>query len=284
MSARIVPVNYFDSDHSTISMTPAAPDTYPVTNLQSDVSSDVLITASDANHVILGSFNGGARQISHFSVWPAPPDSLIGAQVRLRMWSNVAKTTLVHDQTYDFFTPSGGVWATFLWGIQNWGVANPDRLARLTPLVKWFAAVAVSAYEITFIRTGALEVHYFACRRIVLGDYVEAATNASVGCSVGSQTSSIQRRNPISGTMRRRSLARWRGMSFEMMFETEAERAAWNDLVYVAEPAREIVFSLFQEGTQRDRDTTVLGSMTNMNPIVFQDINFNKLQLAIVEG
>jgi hypothetical protein len=68
----------------------------------------------------------------------------------------------VHDQTYDFFTPSGGVWGTFLWGIQNWGVDNADRTARLAPLVKWFTAVAVSAYEITFIRTGALEVHYFA--------------------------------------------------------------------------------------------------------------------------
>jgi hypothetical protein len=44
--------------------------------------------------VITGNFNGGARQISHFSVWPAPPDCLIGAQVHLEMWSDVAMTTL----------------------------------------------------------------------------------------------------------------------------------------------------------------------------------------------
>lgn len=283
-AARIVPVNYFDSDHATITVSRAAPATYPITNLQSDVSSDIWMSENDLETTISGTFNGGARQISHFSVWPAPPDSLIGCLVHLRMWSDTAQTTLVLDQVYDFFTPSGGNWGTFLWGIQNWGVDNADRTARLAPLVKWFTAVAVSAFEVTFVRTGALDVHYFAARRIVLGDYVEAATNASMGCSVGFQTSSIQRRNPISGTLRRRSLARWRGMSFEMVFESEAERAAWNDLVYVAEPAREIVFSLFQESTQRDRDTTILGSLVNMNPIVFQNINFNKLQLAIVES
>jgi hypothetical protein len=73
-------------------------------------------------------------------------------------------------------------------------------------------------------------------------------------------------------------------MQFEMMFEDEAERAAWNDLCYAADPGNEIIFSLFQESTQRDRDTTVMGSLEVLNPIVFQDLNFNKLQLAIVEG
>jgi hypothetical protein len=67
-------------------------------------------------------------------------------------------------------------------------VDNADRTARLAPLVKWFTAVAVSAYEITFIRTGALEVHYFAARRIWLGDYVAAAVNASAGLTAGFMT------------------------------------------------------------------------------------------------
>jgi hypothetical protein len=41
-SARIVPVNFFDSDHSTISISPAAASGFPETNLQSNVSSDML--------------------------------------------------------------------------------------------------------------------------------------------------------------------------------------------------------------------------------------------------
>jgi hypothetical protein len=283
-SARIVPVNFFDSEHSTVVISPAAASGFPETNLQSNVASDIWVSTSDANQVITGNFGGNARQISHFSVWPAPPDCLIGSQVRLRMWSDVAKTALVHDQTYDFFTFSGDTWNTFLWGIQQWGVDNADRTARLAPLVKWFAAVAVSAYEITFIRTGALEVHYFAARRIWLGDYVAAAVNASAGLTAGFMTGSSHHRNPTSGTLRRKPGARWRAMRFEMMFEEEAERAAWNDLNYVADPNNEIIFSIFQENTLRDRDTTLMGSLETLQPIAFQALNFNKLQFSIVES
>jgi hypothetical protein len=71
-------------------------------------------------------------------------------------------------------------------------------------------------------------------------------------------------------------------MKFEMMFEDEAERAAWSDLNYVADPGNEIIFSLFQESTQRDRDTTIMGSLEALNPLTFQALNFNKLQFSIV--
>lgn len=284
---RVVPVNYIDAAHCADLAVTSAVTAFPITNLQSNIRdkgwrSTTLYTPQ----VITGSFGGNARQISHLSIWPADGSSLIGAQIAVKFWSDVAKTTLVRNiAATDFFTPTGGNWNEFLWGIQSWGVDNDDRTARLAPFVTWFTPVAVSAFEITITNAGAVETPYFEARRIVLGDYKEAPYNALLGAAPAWRSSS-QLQRAVGSQLRRLARRPWRELRFETVFETEADRSAWADLMYVCDPANEILISLFPGDAlpKKERDFTVLGSLEALNPMVFENVDFHKLQLAIVES
>lgn len=282
---RVVPVNFFD-DVEDLAVTPSAVSTLPVTNLQSDVRGNVWRSTSLDAQVITGSFGGNARQISHLSIWPADGSSLIGSQVAVKLWSDVAKTTLVRNiAATDFFTPTGEVYNTFLWGIQSWGVDNDDRTARLAAFLSWFTPVAVSAFEITITNAGAVDTQYFESRRIVLGDYKEAPYNAAIGAAPTPMTNSELHRT-IGGSLRRLQRAKWRGMKFETVFDTEADRSSWSDIQWVCDPSKEIVVSLFPADAlpKKERDFTYLGSLEVMNPFVFENPNLHRLQFAIVES
>lgn len=285
MAARLVPVNWIDTDHcSDLAVTSSASSSLGIGNVQSAVRGDVWRSSSLSAQVITGTFGGNARQISHLSIWPADGSSLIGAQVRVRMWSDVAQTTLVRDvAATDFWTPSGDNYNTFLWGIQSWNVSNSDKTARLAPFVTWFTPIAVSAFEITITNAGAVDTNYFEIRRIVLGDYVEAPYNAGLGAAPKWGTTSKFTRGKFGG-LRRQTGALSRELRAEYAFKAEADRAAWMDFCYMADPGNEILLSLFQDGTKRDRDFTVLGSLEVLNPMVWENVDFHKLQLAIVES
>lgn len=287
MSLRIVPVNFADAAHcADLAVTPAAVSTLPVTNLQSNVRDRVWRSTSLASQVITGTFGGNARQISHLSIWPADGSSLIGSTVAVRMWSDVAQTTLVRNVSATaFFTPTGANYNEFLWGIQSWGVENDDRTARLAPFLSWFTPIAVSAFEITIANVGAVDTQYFEARRIVLGDYVQAPYNAAQGVAPQWRTSSKLDRT-FGGSLQRLRRARWRELRFETIFATEADRAEWSDIVHACDPANEILLSIFPGNAypRRERDFTVLGSLEALNPVVFENVELHRLQLSIVES
>lgn len=288
MGARLVPVNYLDADHcADLSVSPAAVAAFPVTNLQSNVRGDAWRSTSLAAQTIAGTFGGNVRQITTWGIWPADASSLIGAQVRVRLWSDVAKTTLVYDSgTIDFFTPTGVVYGTFLWGVQQWGVDNADKTARLAPKVKFIAAVAVSAFEITITNAGNVENQYFEARRILLGDYTEAPYSAEKGFKPRRAANSTQKR-AVGGSLRRFRRARWNEAGFEIHLETQAQRQAWHDLCYLADPGAEIFIAIFDpdvDGEKQARDAMWLGSMTVLNPIVWQDETLHVLEIAIAES
>lgn len=285
MSLRIVPVNFFD-EVEDLAVTSEASASLAIENLQSNVRGDVWRSTNLNSQVITGTFGNNARQISHLSIWPADGSSLIGAQVAVRMWSDVAQTTLTRNvAATNFFTPTGDNYNEFLWGIQSWGVDNDDRTARLAPFVTWFTPIAVSAFEITITNAGAVDTSYFEARRIWLGDYVEAPYNAALGAAPAWRSSSEHRRT-VGGSLRRNARARWRELRFETVFASEADRSAWADISYTCDPAEEIVISLFPgHATPKvERDFTVMGSLETLNPMVYENVDFHRLQLAIVES
>lgn len=287
MSLRIVPVNFLDADHcSDLAVTSEASTSFAVENLQSNVRDRVWRSTNLNTQVITGTFGGNARQISHLSIWPADGSSLIGATVAVRMWSDVAQTTLVRNvSAANFFTFTGDNYNEFLWGIQSWGVHNADRTARLAPFSTWFTPVAVSAFEITIANAGAVDTSYFESRRIVLGDYVQAPYNAAYGAAPQWVPESKHRRT-VGGSLRRLSRESRRALSFETIFKEETDRSAWADLQYVCDPAKEIVVCLFPEHAtpKYERDFTVLGSLEVTNPMVFENVSMHRLQLKIVES
>ncbi|MBK8916353.1 MAG: hypothetical protein IPM64_17450 [Phycisphaerales bacterium] len=287
MSMRIVPANFLDAEHcADLAVTSEASASFAVENLQSNVRDRAWRSTDLTSQVITGTFGGNARQISHLSIWPADGSSLIGATVAVRMWSDVAQTTLVRNvSAANFFTFTGDNYGEFLWGIQSWGVHNADRTARLAPFSTWFTPIAVSAFEITIASAGAVDTPYFEARRIVLGDYVQAPYNAAYGAAPQWKPGSSHRRT-LGGSLRRISRRSWREMRFETILASEADRSAWADLMYVCDPSKEVVISLFPEHAtpKVERDFTVMGSLEMLNPLVFENVDLHRLQLAIVES
>lgn len=288
MGARLVAVNFLDPEHvSDLAVTSAATG-YAVTNLQNDVRSDTWRSTTLDVQTITGSFGGSARRVSMWGVWPGRGTaSLLGAQIRVRLFSDAARVTQVYDSgTLDVFTWTGEVWGTFPWGSHPWGVEHGHHQVRLTPLVRWFSAADVGSFEITVSNSGAVDTSYFEIARIVLGDYVEAPYNAEHGVAPQWLPMSSSLR-AYGGALRRNRRAKpVRKLRCEIVLNSDATRAAWHSLCYAADPGAEIVFALFTnaDGARLDQDFTVLGSLTVVNPVVWENVNFHRLQIDIEES
>lgn len=287
MGARLVAVNYIDSPHVTdLAVSPAANANYPITNLQSDVSSDTWRSTSLVTQVITFSFGGNAKRVSMWGIFPGRGvASLLGASIRVRFFSDSSRANQVYDSgTLDVFTVNGEVWGVFPWGPQPWGVEYGQHAVRLTQLLRWFSAVSVGSGEIT-VTSSAVDTAYFEARRFALGDYVEAPYQAERGAAPEWASSSTSKRT-YGGALRRNRRARWRTLRCRIAMNSEATRAAWFALCYAADPGAEIIFSLFQsgDGARLDQDFTVLGSLTVLNPLVWEDADFHTLQIEIEES
>lgn len=284
MPLKLLPVNYFDE--ASIAVTPLAFSGFPVTNLQSNVRDAVWRAPNLDQQVISGSWGGNARPVNSWGLWPAlGAASLIGARVRVQIFSDSAYVTQVYDSsTLDFFAFSGGGWGSFKWGATKWAVADDDRTARLAPLVRYFTQVTAGSFRITITNGGAVDKPYFEARRFWFAQAVTAPYNARPGAAPAPASSSKHERTP-GGVLRRRVGGRWRGIRIETKFSSESDRAAWSDLNYACDPSVEVVLSLFPgEGTRRERDFTYLGSLEVLNPLIFNNSSDHNLQLSMVES
>lgn len=280
MALRILPVNWADT--ATLSVSPAAVTTLPVTNLQSNVRDRVWRSTSLAQQVITGHWSGGGYPCSAWGMWPG---NMAGSTIRVQLYSDTAWSVQVYDSgTLDFFTYTGTVYGTFLWGATPWGVEVGDRTAKLAPKVVYFTQVVAASFKITITNGPGVDTSYFEARRFWLADYVDAPYNARYGAQPAWRSSSEHART-IGGSLRRRNGARWKELRFDTMFATEADRTKWSDLMYQLDPATELVLSLFPAAaTRQERDFTVMGSLEVLNPLVFENVNYHTLQLAIVES
>jgi hypothetical protein len=295
MSLRVVVDNWLDAEHcSDLAVTASDgstnPADFPVTNLQSKVRDATSRSANLSTQTYTGTFGGNARRVSFWGIWPGLLSSLIGATVRVELFQDAAMTTTVYDSgTIDFFTPTGDAWDTeFIWAISRWGVADDDRTARSAACMRWISDVYVSAFRITLGNAGAIDTPYIEAERFWLGDYIEAPYDAAVGAAPRRITNDEVGRTP-GGQMTRLEQGQWTGVTFETVLNTEADRSAWWDVLEACRPSREVVVSLFQEGSgvtaKEARDHTWKGSLTAPNrELVFSEANIRTLQIEIEES
>lgn len=294
MGAKIIPVNWADAEHcSDIAVTSEASASYAIENLQSNLRGSTWRATNLDTQSITGTFDGNVRPCSAWGLFPELPSapgavapSLIGATVRMRHWSDVAKTTLVYDSgTLDFFTATGEGYGDFPYGAHPWGVAAGDLTCRLAPKVRFHSEVASSAWQLDIANAGGVDTSFLAARRLVIGDYVEAPYNALLGAAPKWATNS-QHQRQIGAGLQRLVRGRWRELNCEIPLDSEEHRRAWSDICHAIGTDQEIVFSLFEEsdGERLFRDFIVLGSLEVMNPHVWDNVDFHKLQLAIVES
>lgn len=284
MPIRLLPTNHFDE--AALSVTPAAVSTLPLTNLQSNVRDKLWRSPNLDPQTITGHWNGNVRVIDHVSVWPsALASSLIGSRWRFEFFRDVAFTTLLYDTgTLDYYDFDGSPFGVAGYGVEPYGVDPTNRTARLSPFLRYFPAVNASSFRITVTNGGAVDTPYFEARRIWMGASVTGPRNARFGAAPQWLSNDELKRAP-GGAARRLAYARWRGLRVDTVVFSEADRATWFDLLAVCSPRQEIILTCYAgEGSRRERDYTVMGSLEALSPMPTQNPKFHSLQFAIVES
>lgn len=282
MALRILPENHFDV--ATVTVTPVAVAAAPVTNLQSNIRDRYWRSPNLNPQVIEGNWGGNGRVISAMAI-RGGSRGLMGMRGRLEIFGDLAKTTTVHDSgVVDFFTFGGPGYGLFAYGGGPYGLDSTDKTAHLALFALYFAGVVGFAFRLTLYNGGAIDTSYMELSRIWLADYVDAPFNPQFGAAPQWRPASQVRRT-VGGTLRRLARPRTREMRFTIELDSEVARYTWSDLMYLADPSVEIVLSVFAgEGSRRERDFTVMGSLETLNAMAFQGHDYHELPLAILES
>lgn len=280
MTMRIIPENWLD-EITNLSVSPAAVAAFPITELQSTDRGALWRSSSLATQTITGSFAGGAKPVDSWGIFPGN-GNLAGATARMELL--VAGSPVYDSGTLDVFTFSGTVWGTFAWGGHPWGVEVSNRNFRRTPLVKFITEAVADAFRLTIANGGGMDTDYFEADRLWLGQSVLAPYTANTGLAPSFDDRSEHDRSP-GASLRVLAMDGNRDVQFDTVFETEADRFAWAQILQACGKTREIVLSLLpDDATTKGSDLTYRGYLKALNPVVFANPNFHTLQLAITES
>jgi hypothetical protein len=204
---RIMPVNFFDSANLTSNCTPAL----PVSNMQLPARDLVWRSSGLGQQIIYGDWGGNARQMSAWGIWPGlGVASPLGANVRVELYSDVARTNRVYDSARSTFSRSAAATGERSFGAARRGARTPSTARRGCVDSAMVRAVTVAAFKITITNGGAVDTPYLEARRFWLADYLEAPDFANFGSVERWMTNSQQVRT-MGGSLRRasaRALAR----------------------------------------------------------------------------
>lgn len=232
-NARVGYLNYADA--ATLTATPAATTGTAVTYLQNDSRGDVFGGAI-TSQVIKGTWGGTSYTVSNFSLWRTNLAST--DTVQLQLHANADWTGTV---TYN----SGAVAVSAAGLFTDWGWSF---------ICRYFTAAACKSFTITIVAAAAPQIS-----RLYLGPYTEAPLNPAEGATIGYETNAKQNRSE-GGSLRSLAKADWRVLTFDMMLQTEANRAIWLEIARYCGVVKPLLFCLNPDDTSYDfRDHTMFG-------------------------
>ena len=248
------------ADSATLTASPAAGTTTPVTYLQNDSRGDLFKATATGAQQIKGEWGGTAYTVS--CVHLERTNLVDGDTWRIQLYSDVAWTTQVYD--------SGTVapFATDLY--DNWSYSNADLFFTPTASVKSFKITCTSAA-------------IFQASRLVLGAYTTAEFNPRFGMSCGDITNSTHERRS-GGSLGANVQAQWRLMVFDMLVTTEANRAAWNEIGRYCGNTKTVWVSVFPSlNTSQERDHSIVGKFEQAPSVKWTDYGQYDFQLTLSE-
>lgn len=264
-----------DFADATLAATPAVETTMPVTYCQLDARDRFTRSTSIATQVVQGHWDGNERYlgglvIAQHSGW--------GGKIRLQVHGNVNYT----DDNYDSGTVDlGGPLPTlenFEWGIAPLGLETDDLLAKEAAYSLFFTKTKGASFTLTFSQCQDL---YWQFGRIVLGDYIEAPYSPDHGMSFGAE-SNHEHHRMRGGTLRSRAAARFNVLQARMIQATDAERAAWKDLVERI-TNRTVGVSLFPGfGGRQERDHVDVMALDRNTPNTWASPNFHESTIRMI--
>ncbi len=271
---RICPINYFDE--ATLTATPAMSAALPEIYAQLTSRELVARSTSTADQVIQGTWGGDGRAIDSFFLFRHTGQ---GGRVQLQLYTQADYTSLAYDSgVLDIYALPQ--LASFEWGVAPLGFATNDLLAAEAPFSLFFPSTICGSFKITFTRC---QHKYWEIGRVYLGKYLEAPYSPKFGMLVGWQSNDIQTRTK-GASLRTRAGGRWRELRLDMMYATDADRAAWRDLLGRITKVEDVAISIFPGfGGRQERDHVLNAQLLELAPFNWANFNFNQATFSFGE-
>ncbi len=239
------------ADTATLTASPAATARMPVTYLQNDARDYVMLAAASGTQVILGDWGGVAKTLSCMRL--ERTNLVDGDTIRLQLYSDAAQTV----QNLDVAAAVAFTAGTY--SGRSWAYSNADR---------FFASTSAKSFKLTIVSASA-----FMCARLFMGAYKEVQFNPAYGFKLRPGTNSVAVRR-ASGSLGTNVGAKWRGAEFDMMVNTEAERAEWAEIGADCGIDKPVWISVYPGDTNTlERDHSMIVHFTSMPPQTTSDFN-----------
>lgn len=247
-------------EYATVAASPAVEPLMPASFAQIDDRSFFLRSIGIADLTVTFNWGGNNRYIDSFLM---EQHTGYGGNVRLELFAeDDSATSRVYDSGTGVIIANLVVAESFPWGIAKLGLPLDDQLANEAPYSSFFAGVQCASGKLTFSNCQDL---YWQIGRILMGRRREAPYNPDHGMSFG-KSSNHDHKRKRGGGLDSATAALFAVMKANMFQCTEAERAAWKDLVE-AITNRTVGVSLFPgAGGRKERDHVAIMALAQNEP------------------
>lgn len=250
------------SDDCTLTVSPAAVATLPVTYLQDQTRARMWRSTSTADQTIYGDW-ATPQTISGMVL--SRTNLTTSATLRLRLYSGAAQTgSLLYDSTA--ITKAGDL----SWGYRDFPM--------------WFTATASVRSFSLVVSDSSNASGYVQASRLVIGAYFEPTYNISFGISLEWAESSKQERTD-GGTLRTDGKLPYRIWRFKFGWLNESERASLLEVVRNIGLREDFYVSVFYtDGGVKERDYAGVVKITSMPKIIHDRVGNFATDLVLEEA
>lgn len=247
-NVRIITPN--DADAATLTASPAAVATLPVTNLQDPTRARLWRSISAVPQTIFGDW-ADAYSVSGFAL--VRHNLTPNATLRLKIYDGPGQTGMM---LYDSGNTAIGTaigWGELVWGRDAWGGSNIFSGWAYAFTTLWFSADYARSFSLTITDTANPD-GYLQASRLFLGQYFEPLMNFDYGVSLGWEESSKQQRTD-GGTLRTDAFDPYRRITFSLSNLGDGERAQLMEIARKVGMRDDLFLSCFPgQGGAKERD------------------------------
>lgn len=258
---RIIHTNVIDT--SILSSSPACAAATPVENIQVAQRSEVARVAGAQSWTIAGEFMGAVSALCLVG-----HNLTGGATVRLRLYSDYAKSVLVYDSTalpvgtaQVWGNPSGTPNGGLAWGVSPW-LGNGYAPGATPYFTIWFSQISTAVAFLIDISDPYNGDGYLQIGRVYLGDYWSPSLNMSYGMPM-SWTEATKQVRTDGGSLRSEGYLPYRKFSVALDCLSEGDRSEFMEIARSVGLRRDVLISFFPEsGAALERDYTAAVKFT----------------------
>lgn len=258
--------NAFDPDLATLTSSPAAETSLPVTNLQIPARARVWRSTSAAEQVIYATWDGAGHYLNFLGLFRHNLES--AATWRVQAYSDAAWTTEVYDSgTVDAI--DADTLGELDWGVDELGASVFDGfLGQMFSLI-YFTRVLALSVKITITDTGN-SAGYVQASHLFGGDYTEFAYSARTAGLAWREDTELVRSN--GGSLRSDQGVAFRELQLDLAAVASTDRSTLMDMLRYAGRRKPVFAALYPgSGGELERDYTVIGKILDL-PDVTNDV------------